>query len=86
MTAPRSVPEAILCFLDGANFEHAVRLAVSPGGDTDTMACIPGALAHAYRGEVPVRIAYEVRRRLSPDLLVVLDAFTNCHPVRNGSR
>ncbi|MFZ5788743.1 MAG: ADP-ribosylglycohydrolase family protein, partial [Acidobacteriota bacterium] len=39
-TCQRTVPEAIVAFLDSNSFEHAVRLAVSLGGDADTLACI----------------------------------------------
>jgi ADP-ribosylglycohydrolase len=35
-----SVPQAIIAFLESDNFENAVRLAVSIGGDSDTIACI----------------------------------------------
>lgn len=40
-----SVPESIICFLEGEDFEDVVRLAVSLGGDADTMACIAGSIA-----------------------------------------
>lgn len=40
-----SVPESIICFLEGKDFEDVVRLAVSFGGDADTMACIAGSIA-----------------------------------------
>lgn len=51
-----SVPEAILCFLEGEDFEDAVRLAVSMGGDSDTMAAIAGSIADAYTS-VPAYLA-----------------------------
>ena len=50
-----SVPEAIICFLEGGDWEQAVRLAVSLGGDADTQACMAGALAQARFGGVPSR-------------------------------
>ncbi len=40
-----SVPESIICFLEGKNFIDVVRKAVSLGGDSDTMACIAGSIA-----------------------------------------
>jgi len=70
-----SVPESIICFLDSTGFESAVRLAVSLGGDADTMACIAGGIAEAYYGGVPEPIATSVRERLTPDLLKVIDRF-----------
>jgi len=75
VAAHRFVPEAIICFLDAADFEDAVRNAVSLGGDADTMACIAGAIAEAHWGEVPEWIAAEVRARLTPDLADVLARF-----------
>lgn len=43
----RTVPPAIRCFLESNNFEHAIRLAISLGGDSDTLACITGGMAQA---------------------------------------
>ncbi|MDX1707052.1 MAG: ADP-ribosylglycohydrolase family protein, partial [Desulfobacterales bacterium] len=59
-----SVPEAILAFLESMDFEDALRLAVSLGGDSDTMACIAGGIAQAYYGSIPRYILDTVRRRL----------------------
>ena len=75
LAASRSVPEAILCFLEAADYEDAVRNAVSLGGDADTMACIAGAIAEAHWGRVPPPIATEARARLPAEFLSVLDAF-----------
>ena len=47
-TCQGSVPEAIYCFLISDGFEDALRTAVSIGGDSDTIACITGAIAGAY--------------------------------------
>ena len=47
-TCQGSVPEAIYCFLISDSFEDALRTAVSIGGDSDTIACIAGAIAEAY--------------------------------------
>lgn len=52
-----TVPPAITAFLESTDFEGAVRLAVSLGGDTDTLACITGSIAEAYYGGVPSDIA-----------------------------
>ena len=48
-----SVPEALVCALEAADWLDAVRLAVSLGGDADTQACIAGALAEARFGGMP---------------------------------
>lgn len=46
-TCQGSVPQAIASALQATDFEDAVRNAVSIGGDSDTIACIAGAIAEA---------------------------------------
>jgi ADP-ribosylglycohydrolase len=52
-TCQRTVPEAIVSFLEAHDYEDAVRNAISLGGDADTLACIAGGIAHAHFGTVP---------------------------------
>jgi len=52
-TCQGSVPEAIIAFLESTNFEDAIRKAISLGGDSDTIASIAGAIAHACYGGIP---------------------------------
>ena len=70
-----SVPESILAFLDSADFEDAVRLAISLGGDSDTMGCIAGGIAQAYYGRIPQQIVDPVRQRLPESFVHVVDQF-----------
>ena len=49
-TCQDTVPQAIVAFLDGNDFEDCLRNAVSIGGDSDTLACITGSIAEAYYG------------------------------------
>ena len=70
-----SVPESIICFLDSDGFESSVRLAISLGGDADTMACIAGGISEAYYGGVPESVEMSVRKLLTSDLLEVVDRF-----------
>ncbi|WP_348689880.1 ADP-ribosylglycohydrolase family protein [Paramuribaculum intestinale] len=69
-----SVPESIIAFLDGRDFEDTVRLAVSLGGDTDTMACIAGSIA-ACVYPIPREIALRCEEILAPGLLATLRDF-----------
>lgn len=64
-----SVPEAITCFLEADDYEHALRNVLSLGGDTDTQCAIAGAIAAAYWGGVPRAIADEAVRRLPVDVM-----------------
>lgn len=70
-----SVPQAITAFLESHDFEDAVRKAISLGGDSDTIACMAGAIAEAHYGGVPEPIAAEVAVRLDPPLLQVVELF-----------
>lgn len=76
VTCPGSVPESIIAFLESTDFESAVRLAVSLGGDADTMGAIAGSIAEAFYGGVPEAIRKECVRRLPDDLLSVLGRFS----------
>jgi len=69
----RSVPEALICFFDGEDYEDAIRNAVSLGGDADTQACIAGAVAEAYYG-IPEEIQ-GIADRLPEDMLEVVSEF-----------
>jgi len=49
-TCQDSVPQAIVAFFDGTDFEDSLRNAVSIGGDSDTIGCITGSIAEAFHG------------------------------------
>ena len=49
----KTVPEAIIAFLESTDFEDAIRKAVSMGGDSDTIGAITGSIAEAFYGGVP---------------------------------
>lgn len=70
-----SVPESILCFLESTSFEHCIRLAVSLGGDADTIACIGGGIAQAFYGGIPVEIKDKVFEILDAQLTSILKKF-----------
>lgn len=70
-----TVPEAITAFLDSSDYEDAVRLAISLGGDADTLACITGGIAGAFYGGVPEAIAAPAMALLHPELRHVVDRF-----------
>ena len=75
-----TVPEAVIAFLESTDFEDAVRKAVSLGGDSDTLACITGAIAQAYYKHIPAEIITQVRRRLPEELLNIVDEFQATYP------
>jgi ADP-ribosylglycohydrolase len=75
VTCQGSVPEAITAFLESLDYEAAVRNAVSLGGDSDTIACITGGIAHAYYKSIPSFITEKVRGLLPAEFLRIVDDF-----------
>lgn len=71
----RTVPAALIAFLESHDFEDAVRNAISLGGDADTLACITGAVAEAHYGGVPPHIAGPVLISLDDRLRNVVTQF-----------
>lgn len=71
-----TVPEAIIAFLDSSDFENAICLAVSLGGDSDTLACITGGIAEAFYG-IPEDIERQVYDKLPGTFQKVIKEFKN---------
>ena len=70
-----SVPQAIKAFLESESYEQSIRLAISIGGDSDTIACINGGIAQAFYGGVPVEITREIPRFLDDNLNDIMIEF-----------
>lgn len=73
-TCQKTVPEAIIAFLEARDFEDAIRNAVSLGGDTDTLGAITGSIAEAYFG-ISETLISKCRNRINKDMRDVVDAF-----------
>ena len=73
-----SVPQAIVAFLEATGFEDAIRNAVSIGGDSDTIACMTGAVAAAFYG-IPKDIREEAGPFIDGEVRNVLDRFTRLY-------
>lgn len=69
-----SVPEAIIAFLEGNSFEEVIRLAISLGGDSDTIGAMAGAIA-ACVYSIPDDIAERCDNILTEDLREIKDRF-----------
>jgi len=70
-----SVPQALAAFFAGNSFEEAIRLAVSIGGDSDTIACMAGSVAEAHFGGVPENFALPAWKILPKDLREIIVNF-----------
>jgi len=76
VSAAGSVPQAIICALRSTSYEDAIRNAVSIGGDSDTIACMAGAIAELMYDGVPDEIKDKAFRALPPKYIAVIDQFT----------
>lgn len=77
VSCQKSVPEAIIAFLESTDFENAIRLAVSLGGDSDTIACITGGISEAFYGAVPDDIENTVLNILPSEIIEIISKFTS---------
>ena len=75
------VPESIICYLEGKDYEETVKLAISLGGDTDTMACISGGIA-AVNMPVPEKIADYAYEILPPELRKTVEDFNRAYGIK----
>jgi len=83
VTCQGSVPIAIMAYLQRSHYpsEQSLRLAISMGGDSDTIGCMTAAIADAYRiGVWPssgfsTEVIKKCRSLLTPELLEINDRF-----------
>ena len=73
-TCQDTVPQALEAFFESTSFEDAIRIAISVGGDSDTLAAITGGIAEAYYG-VPKEIRDVAVRFLDTRLKGILTSF-----------
>lgn len=78
-TCQQTVPEAIIAFLESDDYESAIRMAISIGGDSDTVACITGGIAEAFYKEIPERIVGNALRLLPADVIKLIEEFSEKH-------
>lgn len=74
-TCRETVPQAIIAFLDSENFEHAIRLAISLGGDADTLTAITGSIAEAYYRHIPENFKKKALEFLPNDIKSIVEQF-----------
>lgn len=68
-TCPGTVGPAIICFLDSKDYVDCLKLAISLGGDADTLAAIAGPMAYAYYREIPDPLIFDALKKL-PDWMI----------------
>ncbi len=73
-TCQGTIPACLQCLEESTGFESAIRLAVSIGGDTDTIAAIVGSMAEAAYG-IPDEIYRKSLEYLPVEMIDVINRF-----------
>ena len=76
VSCQKTVPQAIVSFLESENFEDAIRNAISIGGDSDTLAAITGSIAEAAYG-IPEDIKNKAISYLDNEIKEVYNSWIN---------
>jgi ADP-ribosylglycohydrolase len=76
-----SVPQAMIAFLESDDFEDAIRKAISLGGDSDTIASIAGAIAHAFYQKIPESLVAQTQLRLDSSFKQIIRAFNEAFQI-----
>ena len=82
-TCPGTVPPAIICFLESSDFCDCLRLAISLGGDADTLAAIAAPMAYAFYREMPQELV-DKALALFPDWMTDLNDAFDCTVAEKG--
>ncbi len=75
-----SVPQSIVAFLESEDFIHSIKLAISIGGDSDTIAAMTGSISEAYYKVIPEDILCNCLDKLPLDLKDNLMSFYIKYP------
>lgn len=84
-TCQGSVPESLMAFFESTDFESAIRLAISLGGDADTQACIVGGIAEAYYKYIPQSLIDVCLPLLTDEMKVLLKRFYYKYKIEKSS-
>lgn len=74
-TCQGSVPIALLAFLESENYEDCLKLAISMGGDSDTIAAMAGSIAYAYYEKMPQTVFDQVWDVLPEEIIDIVETF-----------
>lgn len=74
-TCQQTVPAALICFLESKDYVDCLKLAISLGGDADTLAAIAGPMAYAHYRMIPVELIENAKAKLPKWMLDLNDRF-----------
>lgn len=77
LSCQRTIPPALICFLESKNYEDCLKLAISLGGDADTLAAIAGPIAYAFYKEMPSALIENAKSKLPEWMIRLNEEFDN---------
>lgn len=78
----KTVPAALICFLEGEDFVDVLKLAIALGGDADTLAAIAAPIAYAYYKTIPQPLIDNALKKLPKQMILLNDRFDACANVK----
>jgi ADP-ribosylglycohydrolase len=70
-----TVPVAMMCFLESSCYENCIKLAISMGGDADTLAAISGSVAYAYYEDMQKILMEDIINILPKEMMDIIKQF-----------
>lgn len=74
-TCQLTIPAALICFLESNDYADCLKLAISLGGDADTLAAIAGPMAYACYKVMPEELIANAKAKLPEWMLQVNEEF-----------
>ena len=75
VSCQQTIPAALISFLESKDYEDCLKLAISLGGDADTLAAISGPMAYAYYKEMPEELIANAKAKLPDWMLQINEEF-----------
>ena len=72
-TCQKTVPAALICFLESKDYVDCLKLAISLGGDADTLGAISGPMAYAFYKFMPDELVVNAKAKLPKWMLEIND-------------
>lgn len=74
-TCAGTVGPAFICFIESEDYVDCIKLAISLGGDADTLAAIAGPMAYAYYKKMPDALVFQAMKKLPVWMVEVSERF-----------
>lgn len=74
-TCAGTVGHAIICFLESKDYVDCIKLAISLGGDADTLAAIAGPMAFAFYKSMPDELVYQAMKKVPAWMVELSERF-----------